>query len=924
MAKLSSDKKSVTVEYGDTLSGIAKTYLGDSSKYKQLASINGISNPNVICVGQVIKLYSSGGSSSTTSTKKNTNAVTIKQFGLQSNTERTLYATWGWDKHSTTEHYRVRWVYGTGDYVSFVGSDSTTTENQATYDIPDKASTSVNLTILPVAKKKKDANGNEKAQWTASWSEAKKYYINQLPPETPSAPTITIEDYKLTAELTLNVNDIDATHIEFRIIKDNTTVFKTGKATINKTTGYASYSCNVDAGCEYKVCCRAIRDKLYSEWSGYSSSDGTPPSAPSDFTKCTASSDPDVGITVSLQWNAVSNATAYDIEYATNKRFFDNSDQTTVKSGIEVTSYEIVGLESGHEYFFRVRAVNDKGESAWSGIKSAKVGKPPSPPTTWSSTTSAVVGENITLYWVHNSEDGSSQTYADLDIYINGSLFVTKTIQNSTDADERDKTSSVILTYSASEKDELEANGQNVILLLNVTDGANIQWKVRTAGITNALGDWSVERTIDIYAPPTLSMEVEYANGSPVETLTSFPFYISGLAGPNTQRPIGYHLVIKSNEVYETVDQVGNSKIINKDEEVYSKYFDITDPLMVEMSANNIDLENNIEYTVICVVAMNSGLTAEASSTFNVAWSDVTYDLNAEIAYDKETLVAHIRPYCEERSITYYEVAFANGTYSKTDTVLDSVWKDEEETSNLTNNVVYVGEQQYEVYAGVTPDGDELLYCEVETATIVEDVLLSIYRRESDGSFTELATNLDNTKNTFITDPHPALDYARYRIVARTESTGAVSYYDVPGYPIGEKAAIIQWDEDWSTFDISNEDPLAQPPWSGSLLRLPYNIDISDNRKLDISLVEYIGRKHPVSYPGTQVGETQNWKADIPKDDKETLHTLRRLSTWMGDVYVREPSGSGYWANISVSFSQNHLEVKIPVTINVTRVEGGI
>ena len=42
----------------------------------------------------------------------------------------------------------------------------------------------------------------------------------------------------------------------------------------------------------------------------------------------------------------------------------------------------------------------------------------------------------------------------------------------------------------------------------------------------------------------------------------------------------------------------------------------------------------------------------------------------------------------------------------------------------------------------------------------------------------------------------------------------------------------------------------------------------------------------------------------------------------MGDVYVRQPSGSGYWASIKVSFSQTHCEVTIPVTLDITRVEG--
>ena len=62
---------------------------------------------------------------------------------------------------------------------------------------------------------------------------------------------------------------------------------------------------------------------------------------------------------------------------------------------------------------------------------------------------------------------------------------------------------------------------------------------------------------------------------------------------------------------------------------------------------------------------------------------------------------------------------------------------------------------------------------------------------------------------------------------------------------------------------------------------------------------------------------------DIPKYDKNTLYGLRRLAIYTGDVYVREPSGSGYWANISVSFSQKHAELTIPVTFEITRVEGG-
>ena len=117
---------------------------------------------------------------------------------------------------------------------------------------------------------------------------------------------------------------------------------------------------------------------------------------------------------------------------------------------------------------------------------------------------------------------------------------------------------------------------------------------------------------------------------------------------------------------------------------------------------------------------------------------------------------------------------------------------------------------------------------------------------------------------------------------------------------------------------------MEKPTWSGSMIKLPYNIDVADNNEIDVTLVEYIGREHPVSYYGTHLGTKATWNVDITKSDKSTLYALRRLARWKGDVYVREPSGSGYWANISVSFSQKHKELVIPVTFTINRVEGGM
>lgn len=835
-----------TVVRGDCLWSIASRYLGSGRNWTVLADLNGISRDRpIIYPGQVLKLDASGdsggGSGGGTVTppdpppiEKCTSLPIIQYFGLQAGTDRTVFVAWTWGKENT-KNFQVMWYYDTGNGIWFVGSDSTTSEGLTqeeqvvTYTAPSNAK-AVKCKIKPISTTH-TVNGQEVNYWTASWSTEKYYNFSDNPPSTPPVPTVKIKDYILLAEID-DLDELNATEIQFEVVRDNLWSFNVGKAKI--MTSHAAYSCGVNAGSEYKVRCRSFRGSEYSEWSDYSDNVGTKPAAPSGIIECKASSE----TSVYLSWTTVNNATSYEIEYTTKKSYFDGSDQTSTVSDITQPHYEKTGLEAGKEYFFRVRAVNDNGKSEWSGIKSVVIGKTPSPPTTWSSTTTAITGEPLTLYWIHNSEDNSSQTYAEIELYING-VKETHTI-NSTNEDDENKTTSYDIDTSP------------------YVEGTKIQWRVRTAGVTKTYSDWSIQRTVDIYAPPTLTFNVTDSNGNKVETLTGFPFYVSGTAGPNTQTPIGYHLTITSNEIYQTVDNMGNTKTITKGGTVYSKYFDTAEQLLVEFSASNIDLENNVTYTIVCVVSMDSGLTAEASSEFTVSWIEQAYDPNAEIGINEDTLTASIRPYC------------------------------------------------------VDEDGN-----------LVDGVILSVYRREFDGSFTEIATGISNTTNTFITDPHPALDYARYRIVAISNDTGAVSYYDVPGYPVGCNAVIIQWDEQWSSFNSMNEDLLAQPPWSGSLLKLLYNIDVSDSNKSDVSLVEYIGRKHPVSYYGTQLGETSNWKMDIAKSDKDTLYALRRLKVWMGDVYVREPSGTGYWANVSVSISQTHGELTIPVSMSVTRVEGG-
>lgn len=832
-----------TVKKGDTLWGIAQA---NGTTYQKLAEINNIPNPNLIYVGQVIKLSGTADKVATNTASK----PIVRSFGLQSNTDNTLFAIWTWDK-KYTDKYQVRWKYKTADGTWFYGSSSSISvddqdpaaSKQSTYTIPSNA-VQVSFEVKAISKTKGNStNGTNTYYWTGAWSTKKTYNVSNNPPKAPSnPPSVKIEGYKLTAELDVT-DDMNATSVEFQVVQNNSKLFKKGTAKVN-SVNHVSYSCDIEAGGLYKVRCRSLKGSQASDWTAYSSDVWSMPSTPEKITKCIARNK----TSIYLEWSKVESATKYEVEYTNEKRYFDEDIATNAITRFTTeddrTNYEFTNLETGKEYFFRVRAKgeNDTESPAWTNVVSVTLGAKPTAPTTWSSTTSIISGEPLTLYWSHNSADGSSWTYADLKLDIGG-ISETHTILN-----------------PATEEEKKNDPGFYEIDTSVYTDGVVIKWQVATAGVTNEFGSYSVLREIKVYAPPVLTLNVTDSTGADVENLESLPLNIHASAGPNTQKPIGYHVSIVADDTYETVDFLGNVKTVNAGEEVYSKHFDISTALDLEISAGDVDLENNASYTVKCVAYMDSGLTAENEAYFTVAWADVTYEPNAEIGLDEDTLSTYIRPYCEDN------------------------------------------------------DGNP-----------IEDVMLSVYRREFDGTFVEIAKDINNTSNTFVTDPHPALDYARYRIVARSKATGSVSYCDLPGYFVGCKAAVIQWDEDWTdSFDATAEGVFEQPVWSGSMLKLPYNIDVSDKYNRDVALVEYIGRKRPVTYYGTQIGETQSWGVTIDREDTETLYALRRLAIWPGDVYVREPSGSGYWATISVSFSQKHRDVTTPVTIEVTRVEGGV
>ena len=836
---------------GDCLWNIARSVYGNAYRWTEIADANGISRSTaLIYPGQLLTLPGITAASPTPAPAPApppppTTKCRVDWFQLMAGENRKILAVFS---YSGAKKFLCRWEIKDpqSGRMIVVSENQVTVTDEQPMSIGDFSSyeskigwNEVMFSVRPL-----DDNGNWKAY--TDWERAYWDFRNN-PPDLPPTPSITIDGTNtLIVEMANIPESYNTDTIEFAIYQDYNFKWKTATATINTETRYLKFTCQVDPGHSYIVRCRGVKNgNNYGGWTDYSNMDLSTPIAPSEITTLQPqiiSEQMSKIYAVLVEWTPVENVKSYIVQWAENVELFETGDahsqQTEEGKGARLL---ITGIDLGHEYFFRIGSINDKGQSLdWSPIRSVRLGSRPSAPTTYSNVVSCVIGEDLNLYWVHNATDGSIERYARIHFTLIDTsqpealpMEFDEVVANEKPEDEKDKTSVYVV------------NTENPKFAL-LGAGYIIKWKVQTAGVADEYSPWSIERVVNVYEKPEVVLDLLNLNQQSTNEINSFPFYISVLAKPPEQIPISYYIEVVSNDPYQTVDEIGNVKMVNIGDKIYEKYYDPTVEnkwrFILEMTPANLDLENDINYTINVTVAMNSGLTAISSINFVTHYEDYFYDVYGLVVVNHESLEASIHPFCK----------------------------------------------------GITNE-------EVGEATLIEDCLLSVYRREYDGSFTEIAKDVNNEENLYVTDPHPSLDYARYRITAKDNKTGAISYSDLPPIEVKEPYAVVQWAEKWSKFsyDDSGEGNI-EPPWAGSMLKIPYNLGISDSKNGDVSLVEYVGRKRPVSYHGTQLGEASNWSMSIPKYDKDTLYTVRRLAAW------------------------NYSDLTIPITLSITRVEGGI
>ncbi|MBO6620975.1 MAG: T9SS type A sorting domain-containing protein [Balneola sp.] len=203
----------------------------------------------------------------------------------------------------------------------------------------------------------RSVNSSGTSNWTSAWS-----FRTQDP--IPESPVLTSPSHNATDQpLTTIVRWNSVTYAtNYRVELSSDSLFSTtllDSTTSNSQTSMLLPDLDYDIKYFWRVyASNATGESAASSSRGFTTEDGLPdvPQLTSPLNNAT-----DLDTLVSFQWNASNDAEAYEIQVATDSEFniifFEDS--------LSATTVENIKFEFSSTYYWRVRAVNSVGESAW-------------------------------------------------------------------------------------------------------------------------------------------------------------------------------------------------------------------------------------------------------------------------------------------------------------------------------------------------------------------------------------------------------------------------------------------------------------------------------------------------------------------------------------------------------------------------------
>lgn len=407
-------------------------------------------------------------------------------------------------------------------------------------------------------------------------------------------------------------------------------------------------------------------------------------------------------------------------------------------------------------------------------------------------------------------------------------------------------------------------------------NGADVSWYVHTWGCMGGgegKSPASETRCLKVWDRPSPVLELP-------DTATFYPIAGRATATASGQVPVSVTVRLLAAEPYESTLVDGTRVSVAEGDEVLRLDLDPDEP-MFDVAVGDCVLADGVAYTAELRGVMSSGLPFEASRPMLFDVEPASYTLYAEIDQADGWAVTITPSACE---------------WGRED---DDQTDEESETADID----------------IEGDAEEVPYA--------ENVVLSIYRHETDGTLTLLARNIPNDGLHGHVDRHAMLKRQAYRIAAFDTRTGLADYLDVTSELNRFNGLVIEWGASDPSLEYVRDPETGllqeQSGDGGTVLDLPWSVDVSEGGDSDRDLLKPFGLAHPRARYGTHQNAEESWNTRIRESDSDRLAKLRSLRAHRGDAFVRQPLGSGYWAAVSPHWSRSGQGGVIDVDIDAVR-----
>ncbi len=594
---------------------------------------------------------------------------------------------------------------------------------------------------------------------------------------------------------------------------------------------------------------------------------------------------------VYLSWtNSWSDATGVIIAWTDDPdNWMSNDDPDEYEIKELASSWFITGLETGKEWYFRIRSVKSEVDSEtlspWSNELVIDLASAPAVPVLYLSSDTITEDGMVTAYWSHVSTDGTGQIASNIvEATYSGGVW---TYGNP-----------VVATKEAQHVDIYAADQ-------GWTNGTTKYLALQTRSGSGGMSDFSTPVKIVVAAKPTLSITTNSLSGS--ETVTEY-FLGDGVtdtfqcANSMTATPTVTVEGTTATVVSYTGGAVELSTAPDDGDEVVITYTTGDNDVLTSMP---------LTATITTTNAVNLTIAIERAETYPMLRPDdtLTDGAKGETIY-VNTIAAESS---NSISITIDDIIgrLDDGAwYNLITTASDAFGQTAEQQIRFK---VHWSHQSWEPTASFITEDDTYIarITPIAGTDYAVGDTCDIYRLSADQP--ELIVSGADFGTEYV-DPYPAFGpESGYKLVTVTATKDYITEdntfaeYDTTDDP---NSTYVQLNPGFLVIDFD-----------ANRLELEYNIALENAWSKDFQRTAYLGGHITGDHNRAVTRDLSASSVLVRGDDELTAYMVRQLARYAGLCHVRTPEGSSFVADVQVSEGQSYDSATIDYKLTIQKVD---